>query len=452
MTVRDILVFAFVFGSFPFCFTRPYYGLLIFSWLGYMRAQDLAWGVARYFRFSFYVAILMLFGWLFYERRPFMRRDGRCYLLMVLAAWVFLSILAKRVDGTIYYTAPVMKKYVEFFKVIVIALFTTGIVDSKKRLWILIGVIAASFGFYGVKGALWGALTGGRIIQGPGGMLKDNNDLCLALNMNIPFLYYLAWSVNNQRWRTGLLASVVMTIGTIVLTTSRGGFVTLAAVSFFIVMKSRKKLLGCSIGAVAGIIFLLALPADYVARLKTIKSPEQEASARARLDSWMTALKMVRANPAFGVGFNNFRPVFAFYDVNPEGGIKSVSRVAHNSYLQLWAESGTPALFFFLVTIAYSYYRMGKLRRWNYRVHGPIWVTNFTQMIQLSLTAFVVGGTFLNRAHFDFLYHLIAISVCLEVVAEREVAARKRGGPREVKRGEVKVTIADPFLVARPVG
>src|SRR5262249_31167070 len=190
-------------------------------------------------RFSFWVAILMLVGWVFFERRPFMRRDKRCYLLICLAVWILLSILAKTVAGTIFFLAPVMGKYVEFVKVVAIALFTTGVVDSKKRLWILVGVIAASFGFYGVKGAIWGAMLGGRMIQGPVGMMKDNYDLCLALNMNIPFLYFLAWTVKSPRWRMALLGSVFLTVCTIVLTTSRGGFVTLAALFVTLVLKSR---------------------------------------------------------------------------------------------------------------------------------------------------------------------------------------------------------------------
>src|SRR5262245_57269239 len=110
MTVRDLMVFAIVFASFPFCFTRPYYGLLVFSWLGYMRAQDLAWGAARSFRFSFWVAILMLVGWVFFERRPFMRRDVRNYLMIVLAIWIFFSVMAKTLAGTIFFMAPVMAK------------------------------------------------------------------------------------------------------------------------------------------------------------------------------------------------------------------------------------------------------------------------------------------------------------------------------------------------------
>jgi probable O-glycosylation ligase (exosortase A-associated) len=415
-----------------------------------MRAQDLAWGAARSFRFSFWVAILMLVGWVFYERRPFMRRDIRCYLLIMLAVWVFLSIMAKTVADTIYYLAPVMQKYVEFVKVVAIALFTTGVVDSKKRLWILVGVIAASFGFYGVKGAIWGAMTGGRIIQGPGGMMKDNNDLCLALNMNIPFLYYLAWTVKSPRWRLALLGSVFLTVCTIVLTTSRGGFVTLAALFVTLVLKSRRKMFGFSFGAVAALVFLLSLPKDYVARLQTIKTPEEEASAKARLDSWMTALKMVKVNPVFGVGFYNFRTVFPMYDVDPKGGVHSVARVAHNSYLQLWAESGTPALILFLCTLGYTLYRMSRLRRWNRLMRGPLWVTNFSHMVQCSVIAFLAGGTFLNRAHFDFLYHLIAISVCLELVARKEVLAQRNQGPRPLSRNEILVRSNDPFLLSRP--
>ncbi|MEW6742911.1 MAG: putative O-glycosylation ligase, exosortase A system-associated [Planctomycetota bacterium] len=447
MLLRDLFVFSVVFGSLPFCFTRPYYGLLVFSWLGYMRAQDLAWGPARYFRFSFYVAILMFAGWLFFEKRPFMRKDKRTLLLIALMVWIYISILLNSADGTIYFLAPVLKRSEEFAKVIAVALFTTGMVDSKKRLHVLIWLIAFSLGFYGLKGAFWGALSGGRIIQGPGGMMKDNNDFCLALNMALPFVYYLALTSPRRDLRLFLFFTVFCMVVTIVLTTSRGGFLTVLAVGFVLTMKSHRKALGLTVGSLAIVIFLVSLPGYYVARMRTIKDPAEEASARARLDSWKTAWHMIEDRPVVGVGFYNFRAVFWMYDVNPDIRKGTVSRVAHNTYLQLWAESGTPALLLFLSAISLSIWRMRRLRRWN-RLHaGPLWITNYAHMVEVSLIAFLVGGMFLNRAHFDLLYHAVAISVCLDRIAPGVIEELRPKGRRASRGALPQVKTADPFLV-----
>ncbi len=61
--LRDLIVSAIVLGSLPFCFKRPFVGLLMFTVLAYMRIQDMAWGFARYQRWSFYVAIITFAGY-----------------------------------------------------------------------------------------------------------------------------------------------------------------------------------------------------------------------------------------------------------------------------------------------------------------------------------------------------------------------------------------------------
>ena len=43
-------------------------------------------------------------------------------------------------------------------------------------------------------------------------------------------------------------------------------------------------------------------------------------------------------------------------------------------------------------------------------------------MFEASLAAFVVGGIFLNRAHFDLFYHWVALVVAFTVIARRHLA------------------------------
>ena len=52
MSLRDLFVFSVVALSIPIGFRVPFAGLMTFSWLAYMRAQDLCWGFARTMRFS----------------------------------------------------------------------------------------------------------------------------------------------------------------------------------------------------------------------------------------------------------------------------------------------------------------------------------------------------------------------------------------------------------------
>lgn len=444
--MRDIIVFAVVFGALPFALLRPYYGLLLFTWLAYMRAPDLAWGPARSFRFSLIVGAIMFIGWFLFDKRPFMRKDRRNVYMILLATFITISYVffaEVKIDNN-------NAKMIEFIKVVAVALFTTGQLDSKRRIRILLLVMALSFAFYGVKGGIWGLiLQDAKIIRGPGGLLLDNNDFSLAMVMNIPFLYYLSFTEENPRVKKFLLAAVFLTVITIVLTGSRGGFLAMAVVFFALVMKSRFKRYAIPGAVAGGLIFLAVIPDHYRERLASIKSAAKEdASAIGRLQAWATALRMIKANPVFGVGFQNFVNKYSTYDPAVE---ETTVRVAHNSYLQIWAETGSISFFFFLSVLGSTILLMRRLQRINRVRDGPDWITAYASLIEVSLYGFLVGAMFLNRGHFDFMYQEAAIAIALYPVAMLELARREtaRGG----RRGPAKLTIrsADPFLAGGSV-
>ena len=73
-----------------------------------------------------------------------MQSDLRTAILILMVGLVALSILYNR--GPDPKDIP---RFMEFGKIIVIALFTTGLVNSRDRLRLLMWVIAISFAFYG---------------------------------------------------------------------------------------------------------------------------------------------------------------------------------------------------------------------------------------------------------------------------------------------------------------
>jgi probable O-glycosylation ligase (exosortase A-associated) len=440
--MRDIVVFAIVFGFLPFAFLRPWYGLLLFTWLAYMRAPDLTWGFARGIRFSLMVAMAMFVGWVLFDRRRFMVRDRRCtYMILMTIAVVISFFLAPVKAGS------VTSKAVEFVKVIAIALFTTAQIDTKSRLRGIVWVMTLSFAFYGIKGGIAGLIVrDAEIIRGPGGLLLDNNDFSLAMVMNLPFLHYLAFTEDNRRLKLLLRTSFVLTIITIVLTESRGGFLAMAAVCGVMVWKSQYKMAGIGAGLLGGLLFLLFIPDSYKERIGSITTDTRsmDRSALGRLHAWGVALNMIAANPWFGVGFQNFVNSYDRYDTNPIE--KDISRVAHNSYLQIWAESGSFAFLFFMMTIASTWFMARRLQRTVRVRDGPPWIGHYAAMVEVSLAGFIVGAMFLNRAHFDFLYQLVAVAVSLRLIGLTELYAKPPAGARSIRAqpGVVMVETRDP--------
>jgi probable O-glycosylation ligase (exosortase A-associated) len=419
--MRDVIVTLILLAVMPTCFRKPFVGLLVFSLLAYMRVQDLTWGFARTIRWSFYVAIVTFAGFFASHReRRFMLQDLRTTIMMILVVLVGLSVLKNR--GPDPKDLPGL---VEFTKIIVIALFTTGMVSGRERLRMLLWVITLSFAFFGFKSGIVGILTGGttQILQGPGGMLRDNNDFALALSMGIPMMIMLGVSERREILRRALLACVPLTMITVALTHSRGGFLAMALGICTLVARSRNKLAGLAMLGILGLGGVLLAPKGIVDRLQSIGEYEEDSSAQARFAAWRTAAVMIKANPVFGVGFGHFQDNYNRYDpARTDAALEAHgSHVAHNSYLQIWAECGTPTFLLYMTLILLSFIDLWAVRALARRRFHTSWILNYATMFEASLATFTLGSVFLNRAHFDLFYHWVAVILAFTTIARRHM-------------------------------
>lgn len=446
--MRDVVVFLLFVGVLPLCFLRPWVGLCTFTWLAYNRTQDLTWGFARTLPISQLVAIFMILGWMVIEPRPLRLRSPMVKAMVLLLVWVGVSMLGSGLDWELQ-----GNRYTELGKVMLISLITGALITSRDRLRVLVAIIAVGLGFYGSKNGLM-YLAGSETIVGPGGMLKDNNDFSLAMVMNMPFLWYLADDVGGLRWgrplRLFMRATFWLGFLTIMSTGSRGGFLALGVALTVMALKTRFKIPALVLMGVGGVTMLVAAPAEYRERISSIfaGSEEMDGSVKGRLVSWQVAGNMIEAHPITGIGFNQMVKKYNNYTegvVNEQGTTEHYARVAHNTYLQIWAESGTPAylLFMFMLLGSIAWLEVAWRR---FRRQGDTWVVPYCHAIQVAFIAFLVGATFLNRAHFDLTYQLVVLASVLPhvVAAERLRAAERRRGPGPAD--VVTVEAGDPFV------
>ncbi|MFO1052097.1 MAG: putative O-glycosylation ligase, exosortase A system-associated [Planctomycetota bacterium] len=409
--MRDLIVFGLVCLSLPYCFRRPYVGLLMFTWLAYMRPQDLCWGFAQSMRFSFYVGLTMVAGFFAHEqgRRPFFRRDVRTRAMLALLILTILSLIgAKRIDDS------VGSQLFEFTKIVLVAMFTTGQVDTKERIRALSWVIAVSLGLFGVKGGLHGILKGGAgITRGPGGMLEDNNDFALGMVMCLPFVFYMGSSEKSLLVRRLSNIACVLICITILLTHSRGGFLSMTTALLMIAARSGK-LFRASIGlSVLVVLFFAFAPKDVTDRLGTItdvREGKQDSSVEGRLVSWAIALEMVKHHPLLGVGLKNFQANYQEFGKIVFPGIPVITRVTHNSYLQIWSENGSLAFICFLLILFSVFFISARTRRIARMRADLAWARTYANMVETSMAGFVIGGFFLNRGQFDLTYQVSALA------------------------------------------
>jgi probable O-glycosylation ligase (exosortase A-associated) len=449
--VRDIVVFLLFVGLLPMCLLRPWFGLMTFTWLAYNRTQDLTWGFARGLPISQTIAIATIVGWLAWEPRPLVRRDVRLKAMILLVILAGLSIGVNRLRWD--YQGS---RYQELIKIVFVALLTSALCTNRDRLRVVMFVIAGALGFFGVKNAIW-FMLGQQTGIGPGGMLKDNNDFALAMVMNLPLLWYMAEEAGRRRFghvtRPLMRLAFCMTMLTIMATGSRGGFLAMGVTLFAMAIKTKWKVPAIVGMGLLGAVGLMLAPAEYVDRLKTI-TEAQDASVVGRLVSWKVAFEMIKDKPLLGIGFKNmvfdYQTYLGRVEIPAAWGVIP-SRVAHNSYLQVCAETGTIAFAAFMFMLL-STIRMARRIDKVVRRTTDDWVRPYVNAIEVSLYGFLTGALFLNRAHFDLIYQLVAVAAAVPaiVVAERAVTARaaRRRGPAPARR--VQVTHRDPFIRPAP--
>lgn len=413
--MRDQLVLAVVLGALPVIVFRPFVGLLTYAWLAYLRPQDMAWGVTKTLPLSMWVAVAMLTGLvLSVGREQWLALRPQTGMLLGLWGWISLSRLNALV--------PEMARsiYGQYWKAILIATLTTGLVRDRRRFRILLILTAFCLGFLGAKRGLFGLLRGGvRYDDGPGGFMSDNNSFALVLNMTLPLLAGIALVEKERILKWAAAAMVALSILTIFFTFSRGGLLTLCIVGPMLVWRSRQRWLiaGLLVLGLSGFLLFSSgsFKDKYVERAQTIDDYQEDGSAQGRLNAWITSWRVFLDYPVFGVGPNNLEAVFFRYSPQQDR-----FRVAHNAYFQVLAECGLPALLLFVGALGTSLWRLGRLRR---EPDVPEWAEVYARMLQISILAYMVGSMFLNTAYSELIYHLIALSVCLEVVAHAEAAA-----------------------------
>ena len=404
--MRDLAILALFYCTLPIIPFRPVLGLGVYAWLAYMRPQDLAWSI-KSMQLSLWVAIAMLVGLVLASgRERFATIRLQTLLLVAIGAWYAIACRTAVIP-------ELAEKWLDvFLKIILIAVITTGLVINRKRFDFMMLVISFSLGLLGLKYGIFAISSGGaQFLDGPGGFMIDRNAFAVALNMAIPLLVGVALTSERKPVRLAALALVPFCMITIICTFSRGGLLTMGVVSAMLIWRTRKPVLATLVLALGVLAFSYTasdqLKEKYAERSSSITSYEDDSSAMGRIRAWGVALQMWSDHPVTGVGPRNFTQQYRRYGNTDE------VHVAHNSYLQMLAETGLPGFLLFVSLMVVAQVRLQAVRM----RHKDGWAGTWAGMMQVSLTAFAAGGLLLDMALFDLFYQLVALTVSLEVAA-----------------------------------
>jgi hypothetical protein len=215
--------------------------------------------------------------------------------------------------------------------------------------------------------------------------------------------------------RLAKIATIVLLVASVLLSGSRGSYLGIAVVlAVFTYLRIGKKLaVTAMILALVAYVGYRELPSDITGNVESIVNYEQDYNVTApegRLEIWKRGLTMIEERPLTGVGISNF-PVAEGLMHRYVVGQPWMN--AHNSFIQVAAETGILGLIAFIVLLKRLYAVGRRLRQ-----EGDIpWAESMGFSLFLAFVGFMVTGFFLHAAFATIFYVLIAIHVAADRIA-----------------------------------
>jgi O-antigen ligase len=336
---------------------------------------------------------------------------AECKVLLVLLAHMILTIPFAYWRGGAYDT--VVNKFSKGpIVALLIALVVTHVFELRKLLFIQSATVA----LIAVASVIVHRTQDGRLMGIQKGILENPNDLAINIAISLPlcmaFMFAARGGFRKILWALGMLCMVYAVVATY----SRSGMIATVITSVICLwefgVKGKRTMLLLSAGLIALAALGIALVTPrYFIRIESlykgnIEGSDDRGSLEARSELLKESLWLMAHHPILGVGPGNF-PV-----------VTQEWRVAHNTYTELGAEGGLPALFLFVALLIMSlrkiravqklpgYARDTSIRLWT----GALWA---------AMAAYVAGAMFASTEYNLFPYFMVGYICALYNIAAR---------------------------------
>jgi O-antigen ligase len=187
---------------------------------------------------------------------------------------------------------------------------------------------------------------------------NDSNELAALLVASLALATGLALVARRKpALRIVAFGAAAVSLSGIILTVSRSGLIALVVAVIAAIIfagRWRPRVVAMSAVIVGCSVLYFAFVAPTATRERVTSSDE---GGHGREDIWKVAWRMVEAHPIRGVGAGNFPTSSIHYLLIQPGVLRrsdfivDTQKVAHNAYLQAWAETGIIGLGLFLAVI-----------------------------------------------------------------------------------------------------
>jgi len=381
-------------------FIYPYFGLILYIVLLYIRPQDFLPALAP-FRIMLSLAILVL---LFFLVKTIFNRDkieviptAQNVLMFALLLVVPLSDISNfRITDAWDSLNTFLTLLLPFFLIVSI----TG--DKYKLLYWCItfaGLFLAINGiiqhYNGVD--LFGVTPMSGRIEWVG-IFSDPNDFALLLVSSLPIiLFYLFKDDKHLFMKIGLIAMLVVFFMAIYFTNSRGGYLAVIAVLASFAFKKWGLKKGIIFGSILIVIALLVAPS------RMAEITPHGSSASGRVYAWMRGFELLKTHPVFGIGMHKFTDYY--------------SKAAHSAFIKCVAELGLVGLFIWIGLIYTSFRDLIRIENSS----ADQTLILYSRITQVSIIGFLASAVFLSQTYNPIIYILFGISGTLYLNLQEEL-------------------------------
>ena len=275
----------------------------------------------------------------------------------------------------------------------------------------------------------------------PGSIAGDANYFALDACLILPLAFLFVWRSRITWERIFALGCLVATIGSTMLGGSRGGFLAIGTAFLWILWHSPHRLRNFLFLIVLIVPPLLFTPFSPVRRLFHPQYSDMTGT-NDRIFAWKAGLRMIEEHPLLGIGLGEFKPQMPKY-ADPGVGFSSI---AHNTYLEVAAETGLPNFLVFVAMLLFAYRNLGRVRR-QASDSGPPIVYLAATALQASFAGYLVGAFFLSSEYMKLFWLWMFLSMLLPsfLLTQTEVGGGKHSQPTASSGTDTEPSVVNAF-------
>jgi O-antigen ligase len=398
-------------------FVRPFWGLLLFVALVFIRPEELVPALAG-LRLTLLVSSVTFLGMIF---QALLNRETLKWTpLMTMIAGFFLSVVASTYRG-----GNTVDAAMDIAKLVLMVLLILNLVKDEARLDHFVTSLIVFTGFIAVFSI--GLYLAGKAMNYQNEILRstttgifgDPNDLAAMIVGGVALT--IQRIVDRKGFaRFWYLMILGVMLAAMMLTHSRGGLLALILVmGLFLLLSMRNKAVAIGLAG-------MAVPALLVlARGRMTDFSNQEESANMRFWFWDNGFQLLLQNPLLGIGYGMFP--------DNNGGY-----TAHNTFVLCFGEIGLIGYFFFIGAVYFCF------RGW-----APAWkplpddadpleqeredARKARRLLatRLSFLGFLAAGFWLSRTYVPVLYVLMSLPIAAQIaMSEGRQSFARSGGEK----------------------